>query len=367
MRSLSRLLRLSLLLLIPPMSNTLIAFADEPKAPSVVIGAILPLSGSAAAFGVSSSRGITLALEGLSAVDRERVKVIIEDDGLNNSRSITAAQKLITVDKVDALLTWSSGTALAVKSLSESRRIPHMAVASDPAVARESNYSFTYWPIPESETRTLYDYLKSRNKRRIAMITQINSFPLAMRDAFVANVARDKVMEIVADEEVSPDTTDARSTLLRIKSKGAIDTLIVASFPGQLELIVKQAREVGITAPLFGYETFEDKTSFAAAGGLFTGVIYSTGADAREDFRARFAFQYPGESDYTASHSYDIIRLFVDATRKQKDGDSIAHFLRTLKDYPTASGTISSTGDNRFTLPITLKTLDSKGIPHPVE
>jgi ABC-type branched-subunit amino acid transport system substrate-binding protein len=73
-----------------------------------------------------------------------RVTVIYEDDGLSNARSATAARKLLTIDKVDALLTWSSGTGLTVASLAEAKRIPHMSIASDPAVAKGRTYSFTY-------------------------------------------------------------------------------------------------------------------------------------------------------------------------------------------------------------------------------
>lgn len=357
------LLTIILFLFVPTASH---AQTPSSSAPQLVIGAILPLTGSSAAFGLASKRGIELALEDLPREERSRIRVMIEDDGLVNSRSITAAQKLINLDKVDALLTWSSGTALAVKSVSELKGIPHIAVASDPTVTRGARYSFNYWPIPETETRTLYDYLEAHGKRKIGMVTQVNSFPLAMRDAFVVHVKREGTMEIVADEEISAESTDLRSTLLRLKNRGNIDAFIVASFPGQLALVVTQARAIGISAPLFGYETFEDKASFDAARGLFTNVVYATGADAQQGFLNTFATKYPGESYYTANQSYDIIRILADATKERKDGASIAHFLRNLKDYPTVSGVISATGDNRFTLPTTLKTLDEHGTPHPV-
>ena len=340
--------------------------AQQPQAPSVTIGVILPLTGSSAAFGLASKRGVEMALEDLSASDRARVTVIIEDDGLINARSITAAQKLLTIDKVDALLTWSSGTGLAVGSLSESRRIPQLAVASDPAVSRNHRYSFNYWPLPEAETKALYDYLKRHNKKRIAMVTEISSFPLAMRDAFVTHVDRDGELQIFADEEISSSSNDVRSSLLKIKAKGDTDALIVASWPGQLASVIKQAREIGIAAPLFGYETFEDRATFEATSGLLRDAIYSAGADPQPEFIEKFRKKYPGESNYTTSHSYDIIRLLIDATRERKDGDSIASFLRNLRNYPATSGEISATGDNRFTLPTTLKRLDQDGNSHAI-
>ena len=90
------------------------------------------------------------------------------------------------------------------------------------------------------------------------------------------------------------------------------------------------------------------------------------GADPRPDFLDTFTKKYPGESYYTASHCYDIIRLYADTTRERKDGPSIVRFLTGLQSYPTVSGVISSTGDNRFTLPTTLKSLDANGHPNAV-
>jgi ABC-type branched-subunit amino acid transport system substrate-binding protein len=115
------------------------AHGEIPTAPTITVGVILPLTGSAANFGGIAQRGIELALEGLSPEDRARTHVIYEDDGLVNSRSVTAARKLLSVDKVDALITWSSGTALTVASILEASRVPQIAIASDPAVVRGKN------------------------------------------------------------------------------------------------------------------------------------------------------------------------------------------------------------------------------------
>jgi ABC-type branched-subunit amino acid transport system substrate-binding protein len=115
------------------------AHGEVPSAPSITIGAILPLTGSASNFGAIAQRGIELALEDLPPADRARTRVIYEDDGLVNARSATAARKLLSINKVDALITWSSGTALTVASILEASRVPQIAIASDPAVVREKS------------------------------------------------------------------------------------------------------------------------------------------------------------------------------------------------------------------------------------
>ena len=126
-------------------------------------------------------------------------------------------------------------------------------------------------------------------------------------------------------------------------------------------LVVKQAREVGVAAPLFGFETFEDQEEIKAANWLFSGVIYSTGADPHREFVDSFEARYPGQSYYTANQTYDALHLFVEATREKKDPETVVSFLRSLKNHPTQSGLLSATGDNRFNFRTALKTIDEKG------
>lgn len=333
------------------------------EAPPITIGVILPLSGAAANLGETSRKGIELGLEKLSPEDRSRVKLVIEDDGLVNARSVSAIRKLIDVDKVDMVITWSSGTALSVVGITEARKIPHLAIASDPAVALGRRYAFTMWPIPEDEARTLYDYLEKEGVKRVAIACLIHNGVGAVRDAFARLVHERKTIEIVATEDADGTTTDFRAMLARMKRKEPLDAFLPIFFPGQLAIIVKQAREVGIAAPLFGFETFEDKEEIKAANGLFSGVIYSTGADPKKEFIDAFSARYPGESYYTANQAYDALHLLVEASRERKDPDTVVSFLKSLKNYPTQSGFITSNGDNRFNFPTGLKRIDQKGEP----
>lgn len=336
------------------------------SASAIKIGAILPLSGAASNFGAIARRGIELALNDLSPSDRKRVQVIFEDDALSNSRSATAARKLLSIDKVDALLTWSSGTGITVASIAEAKKIPHISVASDPAVARGRRYSFTYWAIADDEARDLKSYLLKTGIRRLAIISQVHNGVLAIRDAFIRELGSAGPITVVANEEVAGDITDFRSVLQRIKSAGEFDAFMTIFFPGQLALCIRQARALGINSQLLGFETFEDKDEIKAAAGLMTGAIYATGADPRSDFINRYQQSYPGESYYTANQTYDIIRMFVEASRSDKSSDAIIRYLVSVRDQSSASGQVSISSNNQFRLPTTVKEIGADGIPREI-
>lgn len=312
-------------------------------------------------FGVACRAAIEQAVSELAPGDDSQVSVVYEDDGLIASRSVAAGQKLLNVDKVNAMISWSSSTALSLAAIAERRKVPHLSIASDPAIALGRTYNFTFWALPTDEANTLYDYLVAQGKKRVAILAVTHNGLLAVRDAFTRRASSDGKIEVVANEELGSDVQDFRAVLERIRARGEIDAFIPIFFPGQLALSVRQARELGVTAPIFGFETFEDNDEIAAARGQFSGVVYATGADPDAAFMAAFQSRNPGVNVYTASNCYDSARLLAMAFRSDPSPDGVVRYLRGLKNYPAASGVVSATGDNRFSLPTVLKTIRSSG------
>lgn len=357
-------MRQSLRVIAASLAILVCAFFPRPASadrPHLTVGAILPLSGSSAEFGQSARAAIELAVEQLPPEDRGRVKVIFEDDGLVSSRSVSAGRKLIDIDRVDALITWSSSTALSLVGVTESRKIPHIAIASDPAVSRGKRYTFTYWALPEDEARLVYDYLARQGRKRLGILAVTHNGILANRYALEGLIRERGGLSVVASEEVSDATLDFRAVLERMKGRGPLDAFIPMFFPGQLAVAVRQARAIGLDVPIVGFETFEDKAEISAAQGLFSGAVFATGADPKPEFVRAFHAKLPEGSLYTASNSYDALALLAQATRDGVDSERVAEFLRGVRDLPVASGCVSATVDNRFKLPTVLKTVGADG------
>lgn len=329
--------------------------------PEYTIGVVLPLSGSSSEFGQTARAAIELALDQLPPEDRARIKVVFEDDGLISSRSVSAGKKLLDIDRVDALITWSSGTALSLAGITESRKIPHIAIASDPAVSRGRRFTFTYWALPEDEAEQVYGYLMSKGKHRIGLLAVTHNGLLAIRSALEAIIAQRGGVSIVANEEVADSVLDFRSVVQRMKGKGAIDALIPMFFPGQLSVAVRQARGLGVEAEIIGFETFDNQDEIASANGALSNAVFATGADPTPEFARDFQARFPGLSLYTGSNCYDALFLLALATRGDKDPERVAGFLHGLRDFHGASGIVSATAGNRFKLPTTLKTIDASG------
>ncbi len=115
----------------------------------IKIGEIASLTGKEAAFGQSSHKGTLLAIEELNAADGvlgRQLKLITEDNQTKAGESATAARKLISRDKVVALLgEVASSRSLEMAPIAQSSKIPMVSPAStNPKVTAVGTYVFRF-------------------------------------------------------------------------------------------------------------------------------------------------------------------------------------------------------------------------------
>src|SRR3989338_5111387 len=111
---------------------------DVGKVHSIKLGAVLPLTGGSAFYGQYARAGIDAEIQDINNAGRTAaggiagspVTVVYEDTQSNKKNAATAAQKLIEVDDVDALITILSSHAGAVVPIAETSRVPLVYVSS---------------------------------------------------------------------------------------------------------------------------------------------------------------------------------------------------------------------------------------------
>lgn len=332
--------------------------SDTPKE-KYRIGVILALSGDAAAVGKAAQNGMLMALASLPTEDSSRLAIKFEDDGLRTANSVSAFRKLVDIDKVHSIVCWSSGTCNAVAPLAEAAEIPLVAIASDSAVSKGRKFVVNFWVTPEEETRVLVPEAVRRGYRNVAIVATTQDGMLATRDAF-KHQSQGQI-NIAYEEDFPSDFKDFRSTVSRIAGLKKVDAVLMLLMPGQVGTFAKQLRQAGVKVPFFGYETFEDEGEVQASGGALFGSWYSTAATGDTSFVEEYRKRFPGAMLITANNGFDAISLLATASRHGTSGETVATFLRTVRDFIGASGKFSATGDNRFSLPAALKYVAQDG------
>lgn len=354
----NRIYYLSYLILL--LAVPLPAFSEPEK---YRIAAILPLSGQVASLGTYVRKGIELAIESLPSSERASFEVVFEDDQFEPAKTIGAYRRLMATQRVDAVLVVGSPPANALGPITEKDRTLLFAIgASDPSIAVGKTYSFIHWVVPSVLAKKLANEMVKRNFQRVAFVVgQVTGAVVAADAAVDALNVRGEAERVVYRQEYVKDTMDYRSALAKIRKQRA-DAVVAVLFPGALASFAKQLREMGMQAELIGIETFEDEAEVKASNGALVGAWFVSAAENRSDFVETYKRKYKEHPGWAAGNGYDSLKLIYLALKDVgPNNDLIANFLRAIKDYPGATGTYSASGDNRFTLPATLKRVTQRG------
>ncbi len=229
-----------------------IASAAEP----VKIGVIYPLTGPAAAAGSYQKAGVEIARDKFNAeggVMGRQVQLFIEDGANDPAQSVSAAEKLVTREKVDVMIAaWGSSPTLAVSaSVTKKYGVPHVVdTASSVKVTkldgvRPNPWLFRVSPTSQMEAEGLEKILVSKmGFTKVAFMSVNNDWGRGAAQEF-SNVIKRTGGTVVAQEIMNADQTDFLTQLTKIKSAGA-DSIIVTSDQAQISLILKQYKQLGM-------------------------------------------------------------------------------------------------------------------------
>jgi branched-chain amino acid transport system substrate-binding protein len=314
------------------------AESTTPSKPVVKIGVTIPLTGDLAYAGEGVRNAVTMALQALPPDTKYAYQVVFEDDGLEAKRAASAANKMISTDKVDALISYSSGTGGVVSPIAEQNKILHFGIAI-PSIA-DGDYNFMHATPPEEEARLMVAELKKRGLKKVAGIFMNQQGVLAMRDSFVQEIKGTDIT-LVTDKIVNPGEKDFRGILAKAKAQNP-DVYLIISFTPQLEILAKQIKEAGITQPITSIEGF----SLSNEPSLFEGLWYVDSATANSRFDAQYQARFGKPLNWGVANAYDAFNLIVygyehsNAAAKPATID-VAKTLYTVRDYDGVLGKLS--------------------------
>lgn len=308
----------------------------------IKIGVIAPMTGNLAFMGEGIKSAILLAQENVGP-KKHTYQVIFEDDQLDAKMSASAANKLIGVDKVDALISFSSGTGNVVSPIAEQNKIVHISIATDPNVAKGS-YNFIHWTPPTEENKVFVAELQHRGIKKLGVF-ESNTQGAAAIMADMREKLQGTGIEIVTDQVFNMGEKDFRGSIAKVKNSGAEIYLLLAYSP-ELEILGKQLKEADINTPLTSIESFELSEQVA----LFEGDWYINAADPTSAFTNAFVAKTSKTPTLGAPNAYDSFNLIVTATEKitgttKPTPERIANELSKITNFSGALGTLSINAD----------------------
>ncbi len=319
----------------------------------IKIGEYASLTGKEAGFGQTSHQGVILAIEEINAaggVLGRPLELAYEDNQTKAGESATAAKKLISRDKVVALIgEVSSGRSLEAGPVAQAAKIPMIApAATNPKVTQIGSYIFRVCFIDPFQGTVMAKFAKEDLKaKRVAVLSSVsNAYSLGLakffKETFVPAGG-----EIAVEKNYSEGDKDFRAQLTAVKAAN-VDAVFVPGYYTESALIVRQARDLGLNVPFFGGDGWEDEQLLKIGGEALNGCYYSTHFSAENTdpvvaaFAAKYKARWNGESPGAFSAlGYDAVYVLADAIKRAgtTEGPKLRAALAATKSFPGVSGT----------------------------
>ena len=324
------------------------------------IGINYELSGGVATYGQSSVEGIEMAIEEINnagGINGKKIVPIKYDSKSETAEATTLANKLITQDKVVAILgPATSGSFKAEIPVANANKIPvasGSATADDVTVTSDGKvqeYAFRVC-FNDSFQGTVMANFAADNlsaKKAVIIMDSSSDYGKGLAKNFKDNFVK-AGGSIVAEEAYVAGDTDFNAILTKIKGLD-FDVIYIPGYYNEAGLIIKQARAQGITAPVLGADGFDSPVLLELAGAEALNDIYFTNHYSSLDkdpavvkFIEDFKAKYNKEPDAFNALGYDLAKFVCDAiARAEKlDGESIKKALEETENFVGVTGTLS--------------------------
>jgi len=320
---------------------------------TVKIGFFAPITGPAAADGASAQHAVELAVKEVNAaggIKGKKVELIVYDDRLNPQEAVAIANKLIERDQVIGVVSGSySGPTRVTAPIFAKAGFPMVAgYAVHPDVTKAGESNFRNGFLGEVEGAAAGEYaVKVLRTKNPAVIYMDNDFGREISAGFIKRAEKLGAKVVAKQVYKFPGEKDFRPYLTRIKDAKP-DLIFAAGYYNEAALIVRQAKELGITVQIMGEEGFDSPKFIELAGKDAEGVIIATNLD-RDDprpmvqnFLKNYKQAYNIDPDMVGASSYDAFVILVRAIEKAgTDRSAIVKALLETKDYDGLTGKIS--------------------------
>jgi branched-chain amino acid transport system substrate-binding protein len=341
-------------------ATALLLAACSKQNDAIKVGEYASLTGKDATFGQSSHKGAVMAFEEINAaggVLGKKLELISEDNQSKSGESATVAKKLITRDKVIALLGEVSSTrSLEAAPNAQDAKIPMISpAATNPAVTETGDFIFRVCFIDPFQGTVMAKFAQDELKaKKVAILTSVsNAYSVGL-----ANFFRDTFTKgggaVAVEQKYSEGDKDFRAQLTAIKAAG-VDAVFVPGYYTEAALVVRQARDLGITVPFIGGDGWESEKLLEIGGTALNGCYYSTHFSPENKeanvatFVQKFKKRWSNESpDAFAALGYDAAYVLVDAIKRAgtTEGPKLRDAIAATRNFTGATG-VTTIDDKR--------------------
>lgn len=336
-----------------------------PAGATIKIGEVDPLSGGVSEFGIGCHQGIVLALDQINSaggVLGQQIELVTEDDQSKPGQSATAVRKLITQDKVVAILGDATSSAtLESAPIAQANKIPMITPsATNPRITQVGDFIFRVCFLDELQGRVIARFARQKlNAAKIFTLTDVKQDYSVDLEKFFKDEFTKLGGTIVGEQSYSSGDTVFRAQLTAIRALHP-DAIYVPGYYQEVALIVKEGRQIGLTMPFLGCDGWANQALIAIGGKAMDGCYFTNHFSPEDqspivkEFVGKYREKYRSVPDTFAALGYDAASILCDSIKRAASPDSqqIRDALAKTAGFEGVTGVISLDANRNAAKPV---------------
>jgi branched-chain amino acid transport system substrate-binding protein len=332
----------------------------------LLVGSVGALTGPEAHFGLETRNGVQLAIEETNAAGGVQGRMLAQRAYDSQSRPEEAANamtRLVTQDRVLFVVGENaSSNTLAMARAAAQSEVPLISPSStNPRVTTEGGpYVFRVCFTDTFQGRLLAQYARQTLKlsRVAVMMDQKSDYSVGLSKVF-ADRFHELGGTVVSQESYAKGDTDFRGQLTRIKAAKP-EALFIPGYYSDVGPLARQARELGLRAPLLGGDGWDSGEALGELGGAAVeGALYSTHfapdnpGTSVQQFLGRYQAKFGHLPDALGALGYDAARVGIEALRRSGGvgGAALREQIARTRDFEGVTGRITLGPDRNAVKP----------------
>ena len=339
---------------------------------TIKVGVYGDLTGQTSSFGQSTKNGIELAVGEINAaggVNGKKIELVVEDDQGRPEQAKTVVSKLISQDKVQAVLGEVASTnSLAAAPVAQEAKIPMITPSStNPKVTEVGDYISRVCFIDPFQGSVMAKFASNTlHAKTAAILGDVNSDYSKGLTQFFEDEFTKLGGKVVAKEAYTQTDPDFKGQLTKIRNLNP-DVLYVPGYYGQVGIIAKQARELDMKMPLLGGDGWDSPELWKLGGDALKNAYISNHYSAEnpapeiQNFVKAYKAKFNVEPDSLAALAYDAAKVLADAIKRAGGaGDSakLKDAINATKDFAGVTGKITLDSSRNAVKPAVVLELD---------
>ncbi len=300
------------------------------KSNTIKIGAIMSTSGPVSTYGIHTRDAMQMAINEINAkggILGKQVELIVEDDEKNPEKTMNALIKLVTKDKVVAVLGGlTSDCTLAITREAQQRNVLLFTPTStNDTVTDAGDLIFRSCFKDSFQGSVVARFaIETLNAKKAAILYDMNNdYSNGLTRAF-QETFEDLGGTVVATESYAGGDKDFNAQITKIKAAEP-EVLFIPDYYNTISLVIKQVSNQGLNVTMLGGDGWDELTGQAGdeAIGSYFSNHYSPDADDPDviEFVKKYREKYKVTPNALAALGYDGAYILLEAIERAGSTD----------------------------------------------